>query len=290
MIGGVAIQTVHKRHLRAARLTVVQYGLLIGILVLALLPVYMMVAMSLRTSTLIYADFWGLPLPPSLTNYRATLYDLTPALLRTLYVCSISIVGTLVFAVPAAYAFARLSFLGKGFLFQVVLVVMLVPGVILLTPHFILANQLNLRGSLEGLAIFYIAGGQPFAVFLLTTFFRSQAEDIFGAARIDGAGEIQALLTIAVPLALPIVVTIGIMNFISIYGDLVWPLLMLPTSEQTLLPALERYNPQVGEQLSRPDLGAQTAGFVFATVPQLALLALGMKYFVQGLTSGAVKA
>lgn len=275
---------------RLSSATVVQYVLLIAILALALFPVGLMIAMSLRSSTLIYADFWGLPLPPTLANYRATLLDLTPALARTLYVCAASILGILICAAPAAYAFARLHFVGRELLYHAILGIMLVPGVILLTPHFILAERLGLRGSLEGLIVFYVAGGQPFAIFLLTTFFRSQAEDIFGAARIDGANELQSLVTIALPLAASILVTIGVMNFLSIYGDYIWPLLMLPSGKHTLLPALERYNPQVAEQLSRPDLGAQTAGFVFATAPQLVLLALGMRYFVRGLTSGAIKA
>lgn len=186
-------------------------------------------------------------------------------------------------------AFARMRFPGSTFLFYAVLAIMMIPGIILLTPHFILAQQLNLRGSLQGIIIFYIAGGQPFAIFLISTFFRSQSEEIFEAARIDGASELHALVKIAIPLAWPILVTVAIMNFLGIYDDFIWPQLMLPKSIETLVLALERYNPQVGELLNRPNLGPQAAGYVFASIPQLILFAVGMRYFIQGLTSGAVK-
>ncbi len=109
----------------------------------------------------------------------------------------------------------------------------------------------------------------PSRSFLLATFFRSQAEEMFEAARIDGASELQALWHIAMPLARPILVTIAILNFLRVYDDYIWPSLMLPQSMQTLVLALERYNPQTGMFTSRPDIGSQTASFVFATIPQL---------------------
>ena len=124
---------------------------------------------------------------------------------------------------------------------------------------------------------------------MLSTFFRSQSEEIFEAACIDGAAEWQSLVRIAIPLAWPILVTVAIMNFLSIYDDYIWPQLMLPKTLETLVMALERYNPQVGEMLNRPNLGPQAAGYVFASLPQLVIFAFGMKYFIQGLTSGAVK-
>lgn len=285
---GLATRLVGRRRLTGW--TVVQYAVLIALLVVAFFPILLMIAMSLRPTALIYADFWGMPFPPTFGNYQIAIVDLIPALLRTFHVCITSILGTLVFACPASYAFARMRFVLKEQLFYAVLAIMMVPGAVMLTPNFILATQLHLRGSLEGLIAFYIAGGQPFAIFLLTTFFRGQSEEVFEAARVDGASEIQALLYIAIPLARAILVTIAIMNFLGIYDDFIWPTLMLPQSSYTIVLALQQFNPQVEQFLNRPDLGTQTAGFVFATIPQLILFSFGMKYFIQGLTSGSVKA
>jgi ABC-type glycerol-3-phosphate transport system permease component len=269
--------------------TLIHYGLLILLVFLSFFVILVMISMSLRPTPLIYADFWALPFPPTFENYRTAVFDLIPAMFRTLVITLTSIAGVLVFACPAAYALARTRFLGRGFINYVILAVMMIPGVILLTPHFIMANQLGLRGSLLGLVFFYVAGGQPFAIFLITTFFKSQAEEIFESARIDGASEFQSLRYIAIPLARPILVTIAVLTFLGLYDDYIWPSLMLSQSNQTLILALERYNPATGMFTSRPDLGSQTAAFVFATIPQLILFTVGLKYFVQGLTSGAVK-
>jgi ABC-type glycerol-3-phosphate transport system permease component len=268
----------------------VQYALLLLLLFLSFFIVLLMIALSLRETVLIYVDFWGLPWPPTFANYRTAVFDLVLPLLRTLWVCAASILGVLALSCAAAYAFARLRFPGRDALFYLVLAVLMIPGVILLTPHFIMANDLGLRGSLWGLILFYVAGGLPFGIFLITTFFRSQPQEIFEAARVDGASEWQSLWRIALPLSWPILVTVAIFNFLSIYGDFIWPSLMLPESRQTLILALEQYSPQVAEFASRPDIGMQTAGYVFATVPQLLVFAFGMKYFIQGVTSGAVKA
>lgn len=273
--------------------SVLQYGVLIALLVFSAVPIVMMLSMSLRPTIFIYADFWGLPWPPNFENYTSALINLLAPMGRTLFVYAFSIVGMLACAAPAAYAFARLRMPGRAQLFALVLGIMLIPGTILLVPRFVLANQLGLRDNLWGLIIVYIAGGQPFAIFLLTSFFRSQPGEMFEAARIDGASEWQALWSIAIPLAWPTIITLAILNFVGIYNDLIWPTLMLSSpANHTLTVALQRYNPGGGpvQTSALPDVGGQAAGYVFASLPQLIVFVVGMRYFIQGLTSGAVKA
>jgi ABC-type glycerol-3-phosphate transport system permease component len=218
------------------------------------------------------------------------LLRLLPATGRTLYIAIISVIGITVFSCMAAYAFARLKFFGKEVLFFLIVFIFLVPGVLTLTPSFILANQLALRNKLEGLIIFYIAGGQVFSIFLLRAFFQSQPEEIFEAARMDGASEIRMLWSIAVPLARPILITIAILNFLAIYNDFLWPLLMLPSTElHTLTIALQAFNPPNERLPGRPELGIITAAYVFASIPILLVFTFGMRYYIEGLTSGAIK-
>lgn len=273
---------------------VVQHATLLVLLVLSFVPILLMLSMSFRNSTDIYVSFWSLiPVPLYLQNYTNAMLLLTWPLARTLFVFAISIVGILVFSTISGYVFARLQFPGRAFLYWLILAVMLIPGTIMLTPEFILANQLHLRGSLLGLSVFYIAGSQSFAIFLLRSFFQTQPAEMFESARVDGASELRALWSIAVPLAWPIIITLAIMNFISIYGDLIWPMLMLPDpSTQTLIIALQTYSPgsaSAGLVSALPDIGGQAAGYVFASIPQLIVFVFGMRYFIQGLTSGAVK-
>lgn len=270
--------------------TFAHYALLIFFLILTFFVFVLMVSLSFRRSILIYLKFWDWPWPLYWGNYETAFVDLIPSAVRTLIVTGSSILGILVVSSLAAYAFSRIQFPGREFVFYLTLAVMMIPGVILLTPHFILANNLGLRGSLWGLVVFYVAGGLPFGIFLITTFFRSQPAEIFEAARIDGASEWQSLTRIALPLAFPILVTVAIMNFVSIYSDFIWPSLMLRQHQQTIMLALEQYNPASSEFTSRPDIGKQTAGYIVATLPQLLVFSVGMKYFIKGVTSGAVKA
>ncbi|MCC7360967.1 MAG: carbohydrate ABC transporter permease [Anaerolineales bacterium] len=284
---------VNVRRRRITPWMVLQFGVLIALLFFSAVPIVMMLSMSLRPTILIFADFWGVPWPPTFQNYTSALINLLAPMIRTLFVYAVSIVGMLGVAAPAAYAFARLRLPGRGPLFSLVLLIMLIPGTILLVPRFILADQLGLRDNLFGLIVFYIAGGQPFAIFLLTAFFRTQPAEMFEAARIDGANEFQALLQIALPLAWPMIITLAILNFVGIYNDLIWPTLMLSSpANHTLIVALQRYNPGGGpvQTTALPDVGGQAAGYVFASIPQLLVFVLGMRYFIQGLTSGAVKA
>ncbi len=270
--------------------TALHYAILLVFLFLTFFIFALMISLSLRRSIMIYIDFWAWPWPLYWDNYQTAMTDLIPSAVRTLIVTGTSIFGILLISALASYAFARIRFPGREIVFYMVLSVMMIPGVILLTPHFILANDLNLRGSLWGLVIFYVAGGLPFGIFLITTFFRSQPAEIFEAARIDGASEWQSLIRIALPLAFPILVTVAIMNFVAIYSDFIWPSLMLQQRQETIMLALERYNPVSNEFSTRPDLGKQTAGYIVATLPQLIVFSVGMKYFIKGVTSGAVKA
>ena len=267
----------------------VQYGLLIFFLLLSFFVIVIMFSMSLRPTVLIYTNFWGLPFPPTFTNYQDALIQLINPMTRTMLVAFASIVGIVFFACPASYAVSRMRFPGKRIVFLAVLALIMIPGPIMLTPNFILANQLGLRGTLHGLIVFYVAGGQPFAIFLITAFFLNQEAEMFEAARIDGASEIQALIRVAIPLAWPIIMTVGILNFLGIYSDLIWPSLMLPKADQTLMMALQNFDALESEFTSRPDWGVRAAGYSVAVIPQLVLFAVAMKYFIQGLTSGAVK-
>jgi ABC-type glycerol-3-phosphate transport system permease component len=265
-------------------------AILLIILFFSFVPVLLMLTMSLKDSIVIYGDFWAPPFPPVWANYNKALFDLLGPAIRTMIMAAVSIAGITLFSSLAAYAFARLKFFGKEFLFYMVIFIFLVPGVLTLTPSFVLATNLNMRNSLPGMTAWYIGGGQVFAIFILRAFFQSQPEEIFESARIDGASEIRSVFTIAVPLARPILVTLAIMNFLGIYNDLIWPLLMLPSPEnRTMTIALQAYQPPNERLPGRPDLGVIMAGYVFASVPILIVFGFGMKYYVEGLTSGAIK-
>ena len=268
---------------------IIQLVILVFLVVVCFIPLLMGVLMSFKSTAQIYADFFSLPNPIQWGNYSKAALELIRPLLNTLFIAVISIICGIALASFAAYAFARFRMFGKNFFFMILLSLMMVPGVLTLTPSFILTIQLNLRDSAYGLMLFYIAGSQAFAIFLLRSFFEAQPEELFESARLDGASELKSLIYIALPLARPILVTIAIMNLLSYYNDLIFPMLLLVTPEKhTLMIALQRYAPPE-KTVARPDIAVQTAGYMLACVPLLLIFSVGMKYYIQGITSGAIK-
>ena len=260
----------------------VSLAVLLIVLGLSFVPVGMMLLYSLRDGMSIQFAPWSLPVWPRWENYGAAIAFLLAPMARTLYVAGVSIAGITLFSCMAAYAFARLKFIGKEFLFYAMLVVLLVPSVLTLTPSFAMAVGLGLRNSLEGLILFYVGGGQALAIFLLRAFFQSQPEEIFEAARMDGAGEGRMVWSIAVPLAKPILITVAFMSFLTIYNDFIWPLLMLISKDL--------YTVTIVVQGYSWDLASASAGYVVASLPLLVLFSYGMDYYVEGLTSGSLRA
>ncbi len=260
----------------------ISLAVLLAILLLSFVPFGMMLLYSVRDGMSIQFAPWSLPVWPRWENYGGALAFLLAPIARTLYVAAVSIAGIAVFSCLAAYAFARLKFLGKEALFYAMLVVLLVPSVLTLTPSFALAVSLGLRNTLEGLILFYVGSGQALAIFLLRAFFQSQPEELFEAARLDGAGEIRMVWSIAVPLAQPTLITVSIMSFLTIYNDFIWPLLMLISKEL--------YTVTIIVQGYAWDLASASAGYVVASLPLLLLFAYGMDYYVEGLTSGSLRA
>jgi ABC-type glycerol-3-phosphate transport system permease component len=265
-------------------------ALLSTLLLAAYLPIVMLGLMSLRASAQIYANFWAVPWPLHPENYAAAMTVLLRPALNTLFICATSVAGVLVLSTLAGYAFARLKFPGRAVLFGLVMILMMVPGMLLLTPNYVLAMKLGLRDSYWGLWLFYVSGGQIVAIYLMRSFFAALPEELFEAARLAGASEWQCIWLVAVPLCRPILVTVAITTTMMFYNDLIWPLLMINDPErETLMQALLRFVPADKETTGRMDLGVVTAGYVFASIPILVIFWFGMKSYVRGVLTGAVK-
>lgn len=265
-------------------------ALLSGLLLAAYLPIVMMFLMSLRESGHIYANFWGAPWPLHPSNYANAFTILFRPALNTLFVCFVGVGGVVVLSTLAGYAFARVKFPGRSLLFGAVMLLMMVPGMLLLTPNYVLAMKLGLRDSYWGLWLFYVSSGQVVAIFLMRTFFAALPEELFESARLAGASEWQCIWLVAVPLCRPILVTVAITTLMGFYNDLIWPLLMINDPEkETLMQALLRFIPVDKTATGRMDLGAVSAGYVFASIPIIAIFWFGMKAYIRGVLSGAVK-
>ena len=184
-----------------------------------------------------------------------------------------------------AYAFARFEFRGKAALFYSMLAMMMVPGVVLLIPQFLMSSNLGLLNSLPGLILVYSAGPLAFNTFLLRGFFENLPRELEESAVIDGASHFTIFFRIMLPLAAPAVSTVAVFSFLGAWDEYVLALNFLTSESLRALPvALANFR---GAHTT--NWGLVFAGSLVAVVPTVLLFIFFQRYFIQGLTSGAVR-
>jgi ABC-type glycerol-3-phosphate transport system permease component len=253
---------------------------------LMLYPFYFMVQTSLKDNTQFTEQFW-LPAPPyHLDNYSTAFGVIWQYILNSLIVVGAATAGVVAIATLAAYPFARMRFFGREVLYYSIIAMMMLPSVLTLVPQFVLVRNFGLIDSYAGVALPYIALGETISIFIMRGFFASLPEELFEAARIDGASDVQVFLRLALPLVRPAMVTIAILQILTYWNDYVWPLLVLgdDSSRQTLILGLVNFQTRY-----MTEYGPQMAGYTLGALPLLVLFAFGMRQFVAGLTAGALK-
>jgi ABC-type glycerol-3-phosphate transport system permease component len=265
-------------------------GLLIGALIVFLIPMLVpmgnMIFMSLKDNGQIYARFFAMPNPVRWQNYQEGWRVMRDYIVNSLLSSLTSTLGVAFLASIGGYVFARHRFPGKNLLYIVILALMMIPGILTLIPSFVLVNELGLIDTRWVLILPWTAGGQVFGILLCRGFFESLPGELFDSGKIDGCTEFDLYFRIAVPLSWPILVTLAIMHTVSTYNDFMWPLLTINKPEfQVVSVGLTKFTSQFGIT----DLGPQMAAYSVATIPLLILFAIGMRYYIQGITSGAIK-
>jgi ABC-type glycerol-3-phosphate transport system permease component len=184
-----------------------------------------------------------------------------------------------------AYAIARMRFRGRQLLFSVTASLMAVPPVVMIVPLFVLYTQLNLISTFEGTIVIYAGLITPFSVYLLTTFFRTLPKELFESARIDGAGDLFILWKIVLPLSLPALLTLVVVNALYVWNDLIIAIIFLQDdSKRTLMAGISVFQGRYDNQIP-----LTMAGMVIASAPMVMLYILFQKYFIRGLMAGAIK-
>ena len=198
------------------------------------------------------------------------------------------ILGTVVFGVLAGYALARLQFRGRGVLFASMLLVQIVPFQLLIIPIYVMIVRTY------GLADTYLGMILPFAinstaVFVFRQFFLQLPEDLFSAARLDGAGEFRILWSVALPLVKPALLTAVLLTFIGPWNEFLWPFLVTKdASMQPLAVTLANYISNIAGRAANP-FGAILAGAVVLAAPAVALFTVFQKHFTASDLGSGVK-
>lgn len=253
----------------------------------ALAPTLFMIATSLKSQDEYTFNKVGLPADPLLAHYREVLFDSAffgwmgnSILLAAGAVALSTIVSCL-----GAYAIARMRFRGRLLLFSISTALMAVPPVVMIVPLFVLYTKLALISTYQGAIVIYAGLITPFSVYLLTSFFRTLPQELFDAARIDGAGDFRILWQIVVPLSLAPLVTLVVVNALFVWNDLLIAIIFLQDdAKRTLMAGISVFQGRYNDQIP-----LTMAGMVFASAPMVVLYLLFQKHYVQGLMAGSVK-
>jgi alpha-glucoside transport system permease protein len=188
-------------------------------------------------------------------------------------------------AALAAYAFAWIPFPGRDVIFLAILVLLIIPLQTTLVPVLQMFNSVGLGRSLVGIWIAHTAYGLPFAIYLLRNFFAALPRDLFESAKIDGANEVTIFLQVVIPLSVPALASLAIFQFMWVWNDLLIALVLMQNPQ--LQPMTVKIQALLGTYATEWHIMSASA-FLSMIVPLLVFFAL-QRYFVTGLTAGAVK-
>ena len=261
-------------------------GLLAGLAVIAVFPLLWMASVSLMAPG--EASAYPPPLLPqraTLANYRELFAHagMGRYLANSVLIAAGATLLSLAFNVTAGYAFAKLRFTGRDRVFRLMLGALVIPGQVAMVPLFLLLKHLGLVNTYGGVIVPALAS--IFGIFLVRQYALSIPDDLLEAARIDGASEWRIFRMVVVPLLRPIIVTLALFTLLGTWNDFMWPLIVLSDQELYTLPvalaSLAREHVQDNELMM--------AGSVLTIVPVLVVFLALQRYYIQGLTMGAVK-
>jgi len=276
---------------RARRRVIARIALLIGLVIGALyaaLPVLWMLSSSFKQNTDIFASPPRLiPANPTLEAYTAIFTD--PVKVRFFinsYFVSLSVtVLTLLVAVLAAYALSRYEFPFKRVLNMVIVSVQAVPPITMLIPYFGLIMFLGLYNSYPGLILTYMVFTLPYAIIMMTGYFNTLPRELDEAVKVDGGSPWTALWRVLVPISVPGLVSVGIYTFMIAWNEYLFALTLTKSVEMRTVPIgiqllMGQHSYEWNQMMSMSILGC---------IPVLLLFLFFQRYFIGGMTAGAVK-
>lgn len=207
------------------------------------------------------------------------------AALNSLILCVLSGLITTLVATFASFAFAKLRFRGSQAVLMTIAVLMLIPGQVYIIPQYFNIARLVGIGNLPMTAVIYSASALPFSIFVMTNFFRTVPDELLEAAIVDGASYLGAMRRIFLPMSGPALITIGVLNFIGCWNDLLTALLYLPQGDQRTISVVLA----TAESLKVFDVRMAMAGAIISAIPCLVVYLVFERYITVGLTAGIGK-
>ncbi len=220
-------------------------------------------------------------------GYTSAWRRIKPYMVNSLVVSIGSAFGVVLLASISAYVLSRYRFPGSRFIFFFIISTLMFPAVLTLVPGFMLVKWLGLLDSYWAMILPYVAGGQVFGLFIMKSFFDGLPEDLFEAARIDGAGHVGQYFYVVLPLSKPIFSVVFVMTVLGTWNNFLWPFVVNPGGEKHVI-ASGLY--VLATSFAAQDMRTLFAAYILSSIPLLLLFTYATRTFIQGLTAGAFKA
>ena len=215
----------------------------------------------------------------------STARDLIPSMWNSLVVAVSVVLLNLLVAVPAAYAMAKIRFIGRSTSIYFMLTTRVIPDIALVVPFFLFIRTFGLLDTLGSLVITYLAITVPFSIFILVGYFESLPDELDKAARVDGCSRLQTLLRVYLPLAAPALVAVVLFTFLTSWNEFLLALMFTQTGKSQTMPIVVA---SFASDFTISFSFINAAG-VLAVVPPVLMAVVFERYIVSGLTAGAVK-
>ena len=273
-----------------ARKVFVEIGrqlLLIVAAAIVLTPIGYIIMGSFKTKLDYVQNQIGFPDPVVFDNYRALLEDgqLFIWFKNSAIVAVLSVIIAAAIGAVAAYAFSRINFTGREKIFNFIIALMIIPPIVMIIPLFVLATRAHLVNTYWSAIIIYTGLMLPFNVYLLRNFFVTIPESIVDSAKIDGCSDWGIFFRIIIPLSRSALITLGVVSLLWVWNELLIALIFLQKEElTTLMVGLIRFQGRF--RINQPVI---LAGIFASMVPMIVIYLIGQRFFVRGLTAGALK-
>jgi multiple sugar transport system permease protein len=215
----------------------------------------------------------------------STARNLLPSMWNSLVVAVTVVILNLVVGVPAAYAMAKIRFIGRSTSIYFMLTTRVIPDIALVVPFFLFIRTFGLLDHLGSLVITYLAITVPFSIFILVGYFESLPDELDKAARVDGCSRLQTLTRVYVPLAMPALVAVVLFTFLSSWNEFLLALMFTQTPASQTMPIVVA---SFASDFTISFAFINAAG-VLAVIPPVLMAIIFERYIVSGLTAGAVK-
>jgi multiple sugar transport system permease protein/raffinose/stachyose/melibiose transport system permease protein len=263
------------------------HAFLILVSLTCLFPLWWAFSSSLKTQQTVFNDLSMFPKNPQWLNYYNAWVkaDFDLYFFNSMIYTAVVVIGVILIASMAAYAFSRLQFPGKNVFFLILISTMMIPLPGSIIALYVLLNKLHLINTRLGYIIPQINGGLALGIFLLKTFFDDLPKELEDSARIDGCGRFRVYWYIALPLARPAIAVLAIFNILAVWNEYLLANLIL--SDKKLMPLQRGLMMFQGAHVTEYPL--LMAGIIITVLPVLLVYLMLQKHIIKGITAGAVK-